>query len=92
MLPNSILIALAWSVVSSDLALAAPFEQDTPEWTSLLTSPAEASPFNEAAFEKRADAPDYCSPISTDIYGGHSVDRYQDITPGTTYLSQASVY
>jgi hypothetical protein len=92
MLPKSILVALAWSVVSGNSALAAPFEQDTPKWTSLLTDPAEESTFNEAAFEKRADAPDYCSPISTDIYGGHSKDRYEDITPGTTHLSQQTVY
>jgi hypothetical protein len=92
MLPKSILAALAWSVVSGSLALAAPIEQDTPEWTSLLTSPAEASLFNGAAVEKRADAPDYCQSVSTDIYGGGPPSRYQDITPGNTHLSQPTVY
>jgi hypothetical protein len=92
MLPKSILAALAWSVASGNLALAATIEQDTPEWTSLLAGPAEISPLNQAAVEKRADAPDYCAKLSTDIYGGAPPSQYQDITPGTTHLSQPTVY
>lgn len=92
MLPKSILVALAWSVVSGNSALAAPFEQDTPEWTSLLASPAEASLFNGGLVEKRDDSPKYCVPIATDIYGGDNKGRYYDITPGTTHLSQPNVY
>jgi len=88
MLPHSILVSLAWSVASSNSALAAPIEQDTPEWTSLLTDPAEGSNFNEAAFEKRADAPGYCSPISTDIYGAHS--KYTLVTINCLSIIQRS--
>jgi hypothetical protein len=52
MLPHSILAALAWSAVSGNLALAAPLERDTPEWTSILAGPAETSPLNGAVVVK----------------------------------------
>jgi hypothetical protein len=95
-LPNPILVALVWSVVSGNLALAAPIEEDTPKWTtleSILDGPAEASDLDEGAFEKRQNqpnVPEYCIPVKTTNYGDlwGPKSRYVDITPGTTHLSQ----